>query len=132
MHDDFGSLLRSYRRNRGIRALAPAVPCDVSYWERLESGGASHPGRELVDAMARALSLSGIERSRLLVAAGLAPQVLIDLGWDDVLQDVVGVLTDRRLQVEDVEDFREMLSIMAHHFKGSGVQVVELSERRAS
>lgn len=45
----------------------------VDYVTRLEQGRASHPSTQIVEALARALRLSGTERAHLFRLAGLAP-----------------------------------------------------------
>ncbi|ASQ93664.1 helix-turn-helix transcriptional regulator [Streptomyces sp. 11-1-2] len=63
------------RRAAGLRReeLAMLAGISVDYVTRLEQGRASHPSSQVVEALARALRLSGAERSHLFRLAGLAP-----------------------------------------------------------
>ncbi|MFI8987990.1 helix-turn-helix transcriptional regulator [Streptomyces antimycoticus] len=63
------------RRAVGLRReeLAMLAGISVDYVTRLEQGRASHPSTQIVEALARALRLSGTERAHLFRLAGLAP-----------------------------------------------------------
>ncbi|MFF3906336.1 helix-turn-helix transcriptional regulator [Streptomyces sp. NPDC001848] len=63
------------RRAAGLRReeLAMLAGISVDYVTRLEQGRASNPSTQVVDALARALRLSGDERAHLFRLAGLAP-----------------------------------------------------------
>jgi transcriptional regulator with XRE-family HTH domain len=63
------------RRAAGLRReeLALLAGISVDYVTRLEQGRASHPSAQVVEALARALRLSGTERAHLFRLAGLAP-----------------------------------------------------------
>jgi transcriptional regulator with XRE-family HTH domain len=63
------------RRAPGLRReeLAQLAGISVDYVTRLEQGRASHPSAQVVEALARALRLSGTERAHLFRLAGLAP-----------------------------------------------------------
>ncbi|BBJ44958.1 transcriptional regulator [Streptomyces antimycoticus] len=63
------------RRAAGLRReeLAMLAGISVDYVTRLEQGRASHPSTQIVEALARALRLSGTERAHLFRLAGLAP-----------------------------------------------------------
>ncbi|SEB63105.1 helix-turn-helix transcriptional regulator [Streptomyces melanosporofaciens] len=63
------------RRAAGLRReeLAMLAGISVDYVTRLEQGRASHPSTQIVEALARALRLSGTERGHLFRLAGLAP-----------------------------------------------------------
>ncbi|AQW49700.1 helix-turn-helix transcriptional regulator [Streptomyces violaceusniger] len=63
------------RRAAGLRReeLAMLAGISVDYVTRLEQGRASHPSSQVVEALARALRLSGAERAHLFRLAGLAP-----------------------------------------------------------
>ncbi|GAA4985605.1 helix-turn-helix transcriptional regulator [Kitasatospora paranensis] len=63
------------RRAAGLRReeLALLAGISVDYVTRLEQGRASHPSAQVVEALARALRLSGAERAHLFRLAGLAP-----------------------------------------------------------
>ncbi|WBB68755.1 helix-turn-helix transcriptional regulator [Micromonospora sp. WMMD812] len=64
-----------HRRATGLRReeLALLAGISVDYITRLEQGRASHPSAQVVEALARALRLSGTERAHLFRLAGLAP-----------------------------------------------------------
>ena len=63
------------RRAPGLRReeLALLAGLSVDYITRLEQGRASNPSSQVVEALARALRLSGTEREHLFRLAGLAP-----------------------------------------------------------
>ncbi|MFD8284845.1 helix-turn-helix domain-containing protein [Streptomyces samsunensis] len=63
------------RRAAGLRReeLAMLAGISVDYITRLEQGRASHPSTQVVEALARALRLSGDERAHLFRLAGLVP-----------------------------------------------------------
>ncbi|GAB2832428.1 helix-turn-helix transcriptional regulator [Streptomyces daliensis] len=63
------------RRAAGLRReeLALLAGISVDYVTRLEQGRASHPSTQIVEALARALRLTGTERAHLFQLAGLAP-----------------------------------------------------------
>ena len=64
-----------YRRAAGLRReeLAQLAGISVDYVTRLEQGRASNPSAQVVQALARALRLSGTERAHLFRLAGLVP-----------------------------------------------------------
>ncbi|MFJ9213838.1 helix-turn-helix transcriptional regulator [Streptomyces sp. L-9-10] len=64
-----------HRRAAGLRReeLALLAGISVDYITRLEQGRAAHPSAQVVEALARALRLSGTERAHLFRLAGLAP-----------------------------------------------------------
>ncbi|WP_428340604.1 helix-turn-helix transcriptional regulator [Mycobacterium sp.] len=63
------------RRAPGLRReeLALLAGISVDYVTRLEQGRATNPSDQVVEALGRALRLSGAEREHLFHAAGLAP-----------------------------------------------------------
>ncbi len=63
------------RRVAGLRReeLALLAGISVDYVTRLEQGRASNPSAQVVEALARALRLSGTERAHLFRLAGLTP-----------------------------------------------------------
>jgi transcriptional regulator with XRE-family HTH domain len=63
-----------HRRAAGLRReeLGLLAGISVDYITRLEQGRASNPSSQVVDALARALRLSGTERAHLFRLAGLA------------------------------------------------------------
>jgi DNA-binding XRE family transcriptional regulator len=64
-----------HRRAAGLRReeLAMLAGISVDYVTRLEQGRAANPSAQVVEALARALRLSGAEREHLFNAAGLVP-----------------------------------------------------------
>ena len=64
-----------HRRAPGLRReeLALLAGISVDYVTRLEQGRASNPSAQVVEALARALRLSGTERAHLFRLAGLVP-----------------------------------------------------------
>lgn len=64
-----------HRRAAGLRReeLALLAGISVDYVTRLEQGRATQPSGQVVEALARALRLSGTEREHLFRLAGLAP-----------------------------------------------------------
>ncbi len=63
------------RRAAGLRReeLALLAGISVDYVTRLEQGRAAHPSEQVVEALSRALRLSGDEREHLFRVAGLVP-----------------------------------------------------------
>jgi hypothetical protein len=64
-----------HRRAAGLRReeLAQLAGISVDYVTRLEQGRAAHPSEQVVEALGRALRLSGAEREHLFKVAGLVP-----------------------------------------------------------
>ncbi|WP_328330573.1 MULTISPECIES: helix-turn-helix transcriptional regulator [unclassified Streptomyces] len=64
-----------HRRAAGLRReeLALLAGISVDYVTRLEQGRAAHPSVQVVEALGRALRLSGAEREHLFGVAGLVP-----------------------------------------------------------
>ncbi|MGW3662361.1 helix-turn-helix transcriptional regulator [Streptomyces sp. NPDC005141] len=64
-----------HRRAAGLRReeLALLAGISVDYVTRLEQGRAAHPSEQVVEALGRALRLSGAEREHLFQVAGLVP-----------------------------------------------------------
>ncbi|WP_406137000.1 helix-turn-helix transcriptional regulator [Streptomyces sp. NBC_01089] len=64
-----------HRRAAGLRReeLALLAGISVDYVTRLEQGRAANPSVQVVEALGRALRLSGAEREHLFAAAGLVP-----------------------------------------------------------
>jgi transcriptional regulator with XRE-family HTH domain len=63
------------RRTPGLRReeLSQLAGISVDYLTRLEQGRATHPSEQLIEALARALRLSGPERAHLFRLGGLQP-----------------------------------------------------------
>ena len=116
-HDDFPVLLREFRDRAVIsrNALAHEVGVDPSYLTRIEHGDREPPRKYIIDCLARALRLTVPERNRLLVSAGYAPLC----EWDDVLQDVSGVLNDGGLSPEELAEFRSVVRLISARWRGS-------------
>jgi hypothetical protein len=96
--ESFADLLRQYRLRAGmnINRLAVMTNNDRSYLVRLEHGERAAPGRQRVLDIARALSLSAMERDRLLVAAGYAPEILVGIGWTAELHETASLVMAAR------------------------------------
>jgi transcriptional regulator with XRE-family HTH domain len=64
-----------HRRTAGLRReeLALLAGISVDYLTRLEQGRSANPSAQIVEALGRALRLSGAEREHLFTAAGLVP-----------------------------------------------------------
>ena len=64
-----------HRRAAGLRReeLAQLAGISVDYVTRLEQGRATNPSEQVVEALGRALRLSGTDREHLFNAAGLVP-----------------------------------------------------------
>jgi transcriptional regulator with XRE-family HTH domain len=64
-----------HRRAAGLgrEELAQLAGISVDYVTRLEQGRATHPSEQVVEALGRALRLSGTEREHLFHVAGLVP-----------------------------------------------------------
>jgi hypothetical protein len=64
-----------HRRAAGLRREEPALLAGISvdYVTRLEQGRATNPSEQVVEALGRALRLSGAEREHLFNVAGLVP-----------------------------------------------------------
>ena len=120
MSEDFGTLLRRYRDRAGLSCneLARAVAVDPSYISRLERGEREPPRRPVVERLASALQLGLDDQDRLLVTAGYAPATIAVLGrWDSTLQVVADVLADRRLGPEELDNFREVVRLVAERWR---------------
>ena len=120
MPEDFGTLLRRYRDRAGLSCneLARAVAVDPSYISRLERGEREPPRRPVVERLASALQLGLDDQDRLLVTAGYAPATIAVLGrWDSTLQVVADVLADRRLGPEELDNFREVVRLVAERWR---------------
>ncbi|MFD5629702.1 MULTISPECIES: helix-turn-helix transcriptional regulator [unclassified Streptomyces] len=70
-----GLPLGGHRRAAGLRReeLALLAGISVDYVTRLEQGRAANPSEQVVEALGRALRLSGAEREHLFHVAGLVP-----------------------------------------------------------
>lgn len=83
------------RRTPGLRReeVAARAQVSVSYYERLEQARASRPSPQVLDALAKALQLTGAEREHL---AGLAGQILPDAHREhERIPDEARALLDR-------------------------------------
>ena len=120
MGEDFASLLRHYRDRARLSCneLARAVGVDPSYISRLERGEREPPRRPIVERLASCLQLSLEDQDRLLVTAGYAPASIAVLGrWDTTLQEVADVLTDRRISEMELDDFRQVIHLVAERWR---------------
>lgn len=115
----FGALLREYReaRRRSGNSLAIEAGVSPSYIVRLEQGGREPPRRHVVDGLARALRLTGVEAGALFVSAGYSPPGLTE--WDPVFQAVAEVLSDNRLSIAERAEFAELVRLAAARWRPS-------------
>ncbi len=119
-HDEFATLLRRFRERAGLSCneLARAVGVDPSYISRLERSEREPPRRRIVEGLASALELSLDDQDRLLVSAGYAPATVALLGrWDSTLQAVADVLVDRRISSQELDDFRQVIELLAQRWR---------------
>ena len=74
MSSNFGQTLSGYRTRAKLSQWALATRSGVarSYLQRLESGR-QHPSREVVEALADAMTLDGYDRALLISVAGYIP-----------------------------------------------------------
>jgi transcriptional regulator with XRE-family HTH domain len=117
---EFAALLRGFRERAGLSCneLARAVGVDPSYISRLERSEREPPRRRVVEGLAVALQLDLDDQDRLLVSAGYAPATIALLGhWDATLQAVADVLVDSRLKDDDLEDFRQVIRLVAERWR---------------
>jgi len=120
MPDDFAALLRRYRDRLGLSCneLARAVGVDPSYISRLERNDREPPRRRVVERLAEVLELELEDQDRLLVSAGYAPATIAVLGrWDSTLQAVADVLVDRRIPESELDNFRQVVEILAARWR---------------
>jgi transcriptional regulator with XRE-family HTH domain len=118
--DDFAALLRRYRDRARLSCneLARAVGVDPSYISRLERGEREPPRRRVIERLAEVLKLPLEDQDRLLVSAGYAPATVAVLGrWDATLQEVADVLVDARIPSNELEDFREVIRLVASRWR---------------
>ncbi len=103
----FAFLLRTYRGRRKLTqtSLAQQAGVHPSLISRLEKSEREPPRRIVALALIRILGLDTLDANRLLTAGGHAP--LIEVPWDDALQDVAGVLAV--LTTEEQVTFRAHL-----------------------
>jgi transcriptional regulator with XRE-family HTH domain len=119
----FGQLLRFLRIRAGLsqNQLARSAGVDPAYVNRLERAPADStalPSRRVVKSLAEALDAGPVDAERLLVAAGLCPEAITQLGgWDACLGDVASVLADDRLSADDRAEFRELLRVVAARWR---------------
>ncbi len=75
--EDAGVVSHTPRRVAGLRReeVAELAGVSLTYYTRLEQGVARHPSTQVLDAVARALNLSSVERAHLHRLAGTARTV---------------------------------------------------------
>lgn len=118
---DFGTALRFFRLRacHSQNSLAKVVGINASYINRLETGEREAPTREVVMALARALTLTIEETDRLVASAGQLPPSLQKLGPDDsTVAAVVAVLTNDRLSPECRADLRAVIETICIRWEG--------------
>ena len=97
-YDEFGALLASYRRDKGLNQIALAEQCGVkqSRISHFETGR-SRPKAELLECFARALQLTPYQKKRLLLSAGYVEdgeQKLSEILIDSELRPIFILLSD--------------------------------------
>ena len=115
----FSLLLRLYRERGGQmrHGLARAAGIDPSYLTRLENADRGGMRLQIVDSLARALHLGPIERDRLLVSAGFAPDSVTHMGyWDESLELVASVLSNPHYTEADRAAFRTVIRLIAERW----------------
>ncbi len=75
--DDAGIVSHGARRVPGLRReeIADIAGVSLTYYTRLEQGLATNPSTQVLDAVARGLRLSGVDRAHLYRLAGTTPPV---------------------------------------------------------
>ena len=125
MKGDFADLLVEFLARIGMskHALALSIGVDSSYVVRLAHGDREPPRQHIVEAMARGLGLSLVDRNRFLLAAGHAPVSLTVLGdWDDDMQAYVDVRNDPFLSSEQKAEFCEIVRLLARQYRRTASQ----------
>src|SRR5690606_38783835 len=92
--DEFGALLRRWRRRRGVSQLGLALDAGTSqrHLSFLETGRA-RPSRYMVVALAGALDVPLRDRNALLSSAGFSPAFLARRDSDPDLEAVEAALS---------------------------------------
>lgn len=112
----FGELLSCLRLAAGVsqNALGRVAGVHASYINRLERGERTTPTREVIFALARALSATAAERDRLLWRTGYLPQRLQRLGVNDLtVVAVLDLLADERLPLVAKDGVRSCIEAMS-------------------
>jgi transcriptional regulator with XRE-family HTH domain len=104
----FGSLLRSLRVTLQVsqNEVARRAHVDTAYVWRLERAASAPPylSREVVLSLANAVNAEADDRDRLLAAAGLLPETVLEQGgWDEYLRGWRGQVAtlERKLELRD-------------------------------
>ncbi|MBA2448862.1 MAG: helix-turn-helix domain-containing protein [Chloroflexi bacterium] len=122
MAASFGALLRAFRRRVGLsqNQLARRADIDPAYVNRLENApddSTSLPRRRIVVALAEVLELDLADTDALLVASGLCPQSVVELGgWEPSLGLVAQVLANAALTEDERTQFRQLIDIAARRW----------------
>jgi transcriptional regulator with XRE-family HTH domain len=97
----FGDLLKEYRTRGNLSQWALSTRAGVarSYLQRLEAGQ-QHPGRDVVEALADAMTLDGYERALLAVRAGYVP--LTDPAFGEMVATIARYWAARQLPDDDL------------------------------
>jgi transcriptional regulator with XRE-family HTH domain len=120
VESQFGELVRRHREVAGLsqNALARLVEVDQSYINRLERGEREPPKRALVARLAEALALTGVERQRLLLAAGHVPDWLLALEPDDeTLLQVATFLAAPDVSAAARQEFRQAIALILRRWR---------------
>lgn len=117
---DFPSLLKAFRERSGLSQNGLADRCgrDPGTINRLESGKRAPVNREMVEEIARALSLTREEGDALLASAGHLPIAYERVGLADRdLSLVADILSDDKLSPSERAEFRLMIRLAARRWR---------------
>jgi transcriptional regulator with XRE-family HTH domain len=116
----FGEALRQARLGAGLsqNELGRRAGINPGTINRLETGEREPTGREMIAALAEALTLPPADRDRLLAAADLLPDPLARLGAaDPTLVLVADILADERIPAGERADFRLQIELAARRWR---------------
>ncbi len=113
--DDFGQMLRQYRRKAGLtqNALAYKTGIHSSYISRIERGERQAPEREMVIKIIDALGLDTRDANELLLSAGYIPLPSRDTTpADPSLSLISDLFQDDRLSELELNPLREYAKLL--------------------
>jgi transcriptional regulator with XRE-family HTH domain len=105
--------------DRGLPAMTPAqlaeaIKVDPSSISRIE-GGSREPELHTILAIANAFKLSPLDRNRLRVVAGYAPE-LSEAGWEPIYEDITQTLLLLQGDPKRQAEFRYLLYTISQHW----------------
>jgi transcriptional regulator with XRE-family HTH domain len=116
----FGEALRRARTAAGLsqNELGRRAEINPGTINRLETGEREPTGREQVSALAAAFEFSPAQRDQMLVAAGMLPEWLLQVGAaDTTLVLVADVLADQHIPVAERDEFRLQITLAARRWR---------------